>query len=41
MAGYGLVGLWVVGDEAVGLGMREDANPVTGNASRFVPHCFG
>ena len=40
-AGYGLVGLWVVGDEAVGLGMREDANPVTGNASRFVPHCFG
>lgn len=40
-AGYGLVGLWIVGDEAVGLGMREDASPVTGNASRFVPHCFG
>ena len=39
-AGYGLVGLWVVGDEAVGIGMREDANQVTGNASRFVPHCF-
>lgn len=39
-AGHGLVGLWLVGDEAVGLGMREDASPITGNASRFVPHCF-
>lgn len=39
--GYGLIGLWVVGDDAVGLGMREDVSPVTGNASRFVPHCFG
>lgn len=39
-AGYALVGLWVVGDEAAGIGMREDANPITGNASRFVPHCF-
>lgn len=38
--GYGLIGLWVVGDEAVGLGMREDASPITGNGSRFVPHCF-
>lgn len=40
-AGHALVGLWVVGDDAVGMGIREDASPVTGNASRFVPHCFG
>jgi len=39
-AGYGLLGLWIVGDQAVGVGMREDASPITGNASRFVPHCF-
>lgn len=38
--GYGLIGLWIVGDDAVGLGMREDTSPITGNASRFVPHCF-
>lgn len=38
--GHALVGLWVVGDEAVGLGMREDDDRVTRNTSRFVPHCF-
>lgn len=39
-SGYGLIGLWIVGDDAVGLGMREDTSPITGNTSRFVPHCF-
>lgn len=38
--GHALLGLWVVGDAAVGLGMREDDNRVTSNTSRFVPHCF-
>jgi glutathionylspermidine synthase len=38
--GHALVGLWVVGDEAVGLGMREDDQAITRNTSRFVPHCF-
>ena len=38
--GHALLGVWIVGDEAVGLGMREDHGPVTRNTSRFVPHCF-
>lgn len=38
--GHALLGAWIVGDEAVGLGIREDDSPVTGNTSRFVPHCF-
>jgi len=38
--GHALVGLWIVGDDAVGLGMREDDDPVTRNTSRFVPHGF-
>jgi glutathionylspermidine synthase len=38
--GHALLGLWVVGDEAAGLGMREDDGVVTRNTSRFVPHCF-
>lgn len=40
-AGFGLIGLWIVGDATVGIGMREDVSPITGNASHFVPHCFG
>jgi glutathionylspermidine synthase len=38
--GHALLGLWVVGDEAVGLGVREDNTAITRNTSRFVPHCF-
>ena len=38
--GHAVLGLWIVGDEAVGLGVREDDGPVTGNRARFVPHCF-
>jgi glutathionylspermidine synthase len=39
-AGHALLGLWIVGDETVGLGMREDDDAITRNTSRFVPHCF-
>lgn len=38
--GHALLGLWVVGDSAVGLGVREDDTPITRNTSRFIPHCF-
>lgn len=37
---YPVFGAWIVGDEPAGLGIREDAGPVTTNASRFVPHFF-
>ncbi len=35
---YTVVGSWVIGDRAAGLGIREDATPITRNTSRFVPH---
>ncbi len=39
--GYGpVLGLWVVGGKACGLGIREDKTPITSNLSRFVPHCI-
>jgi glutathionylspermidine synthase len=38
--GHAVLGLWIVGDEAVGLGVREDDTAVTRDTSRFVPHCF-
>ena len=39
MDGYGpVVGSWVVNNTACGIGIREDATPITGNLSRFVPH---
>jgi len=31
-------GVWMVGNTACGLGMREDKTPLTSNTSRFVPH---
>ncbi len=34
------LGSWIVGDEAAGMGIREDETLVTGNLSRFVPHYF-
>jgi glutathionylspermidine synthase len=36
--GHAVLGAWMVGNEAVGLGIREDASPITMNLSRFVPH---
>jgi glutathionylspermidine synthase len=37
---YPLVGSWMVNGYACGIGIREDATPITGNTSRFVPHVF-
>lgn len=33
-----VVGAWMVGNEPVGIGMREDDSVVTKNLARFVPH---
>lgn len=35
---YAVLGSWIVGDAACGLGIREDINPVTHDSSRFIPH---
>ena len=37
---YPMIGSWVVGDVACGIGLREDFTPVTGNDSHFIPHYF-
>ncbi|WP_137129484.1 glutathionylspermidine synthase family protein [Rhizobium sp. FY34] len=37
-AGYAVLGSWIVGDKACGLGVREDRSPITANLSRYVPH---
>lgn len=37
---YPVIGSWVIGDTAAGIGIREDAGPITTNASHFVPHWF-
>jgi len=39
-ADYAVLGSWIVGDAPAGIGIREDASPVTRNTSRFVPHYF-
>lgn len=38
--GYAVLGVWIVGDRAAGVGIREDAGPITRNTSRFIPHYF-
>lgn len=35
---YPVIGGWVVGDEAVGMGIRESDGLISTNLSRFVPH---
>ena len=37
---YPLVGSWVVGDSACGMGIREDDSPITRDTARFVPHAI-
>jgi glutathionylspermidine synthase len=37
---HAVIGGWIVGDEAAGMGIREDESPVTKNTSRFLPHYF-
>ena len=35
-----VIGSWMIGDEAAGLGIREDRTLISGNGSHFVPHYF-
>ncbi|MFN6970750.1 MAG: glutathionylspermidine synthase family protein [Rheinheimera sp.] len=35
---FTLIGSWVVGDAAAGIGIREDATLITKDSSRFLPH---
>lgn len=35
-----VLGVWMAGGKACGLGIREDRDLITGNAARFVPHRF-
>ncbi|MHD0645017.1 glutathionylspermidine synthase family protein [Pseudomonas aeruginosa] len=37
---YTLLGSWIVGDKACGIGIREDDSKVTKDTSRFLPHIF-
>jgi glutathionylspermidine synthase len=37
---YPVIGSWLVAGEACGLSIREDASPITGNSSRFLPHAI-
>jgi glutathionylspermidine synthase len=37
---YPVLGSWVIAGKACGLGIREDATPITRDTSRFVPHYF-
>jgi glutathionylspermidine synthase len=34
------LGVWMVNDEACGMGIREDDSLIVANGSRFVPHIF-
>lgn len=37
---YPVVGSWLIGGEAAGMGIRESDGLITSNTSRFVPHYF-
>jgi len=37
---FPVLGCWMVGDEACGMGIRESNELITSNTSRFVPHWF-
>ena len=37
---YPVIGSWLVGGSASGIGIREDDTPITRDTSRFVPHLF-
>jgi glutathionylspermidine synthase len=37
---YPVIGSWIIAGEACGIGIREDATPITRDTSRFVPHSF-
>ncbi|MFL9583486.1 glutathionylspermidine synthase family protein [Stenotrophomonas sp. AB1(2024)] len=38
--GYPLIGSWIVGDQACGMGIREDNSRITRDSARFVPHAI-
>ena len=38
--GFVVIGSWIVGESAAGIGIREDSSPITRNTSRFLPHYF-
>ncbi len=38
--GYPLIGSWVIGDHACGIGIREDDSAITRDSARFVPHAI-
>jgi glutathionylspermidine synthase len=35
---YAVIGSWVIGQQSVGIGIRESDGLITNNLSRFVPH---
>lgn len=37
---YTLIGSWVIGDQAAGIGIREDSTLITKDTSRFLPHAI-
>jgi glutathionylspermidine synthase len=37
---HAVVGSWVIGGHAAGIGIREDRSAITRNTSRFVPHAI-
>jgi glutathionylspermidine synthase len=37
---YPVLGSWLIDHTPCGLSIREDENPITGNASRFLPHAI-
>ena len=37
---YPVIGSWLIGGEAAGMGIRESDDLITGNTSRFAPHYF-
>jgi glutathionylspermidine synthase len=37
---HAVIGSWIIGGIAAGIGIREDTGPVTTNTSRFIPHFF-
>ncbi|HEX8278744.1 MAG TPA: glutathionylspermidine synthase family protein [Segetibacter sp.] len=38
---YPMIGSWIVGQQAAGIGIREANSLITDNVSRFVPHLIG
>ena len=38
---HAVIGSWIIGEEAGGIGIREDSSLITRNLSQFVPHFIG